>query len=1138
MPLPSIQTALRNTPKGLAVDPAWGRQLWTLLQSATGADSGRVAVCDSLGMLFLRATQASQQLDRELSNHCFQYVVDFVGGTGPLANSLAKLLQRLIGYARQCDAPAIGRWLGVVAALDPQAKTRYLLMEHLVKELKTAPPEFARQCIEGMRLQMVANQAARAFVAVFQHVPGNYWDELERGLADASLRDHMLVYLMPKVLNKEDFPRFLGRFSDMDIRLGLMKVGVELGFPADVPAELLVHPTPRVRLRALALLVGSKKKRQRVPPSVFEKLIDNNILDVFLCDSDDIETRNEFYSVFRQFLFRVRDSGSDQGFLAHVSAKVAALLRPNASYGQITQALRLMEAFPLDVPSELLLDNICSNYEDVRTAAAELLLRRTDKLSASAIKANVWPLLSDLRGRRSDGGARVLLVLVENDPTLAQPYIDELFNDLSRLHADIGPSQYTHGTFTALRYILKNRTTAHDIIGEARRAWLIVKPLLLTLDDDRAAYTFAWKVVKELTALVAEIIPTVADEAVLAAAHLLMDQLASVVHRGALSSIRPSFVRVCEECLGREPLAHYPQQWLEDIIALFDSKTQLILRRSGGVPFLVTGLLTAAPGLVDDAVTRLLEVSGRPYRSDGPERNDIPQVHGFNCLKQVFLELQPTKHTKDALVLALSNVSHETWAIRNCAVMLFTALQNRIFGSNRSGGTPASTAAKFFFARYPGVAELLESQLRQGVAGDVEAVFPVLTIISRLEGDLTQFEPLIEQCLSHSHWKVRELAARTIRKVPQTNLPNGLHGRALALRERKKVDHNLLLGDFTVLKPAVDALPTPVPEHILRVLGHRLIEGLANSSLHGPRTLALETITKVLLREYRGRPEYTDVALLALEGPAPVQLSAIEAVRGHMTPSIAARVGDLIQSDWIYLRAAALKAVKHQVPPGVVIKVDGPPEMRADALEAIAPSTTDHDAFVAAARELLGDDTPSDIQLTTTRALVTFARRTRSPHAMLLLHTALSVDDEECRLVAAHGLCTMFGVAPRVPSLVAQEFFTHFDDDAVVEHFLHLEPSVEARLAAFFSPNQVFEAESTNLYRDTVARTTQVAEAVKRRTLSPEQEAQIARQIDHENALISQHVGHLGPPGVLSWSREPLLFAAITEAGVRASCKK
>ena len=165
---------------------------------------------------------------------------------------------------------------------------------------------------------------------------------------------------------------------------------------------------------------------------------------------------------------------------------------------------------------------------------------------------------------------------------------------------------------------------------------------------------------------------------------------------------------------------------------------------------------------------------------------DIPQVHAFNCIKHIFIDSQLsslcTPYVNQVLTLSLINFYNPTWAIRNCAVMLFTALQNRLFGTSKLGDFFHAYLQDYYLLNTMALKIFCFQNLVDASAAveqdtKFNVIFPILTILSRLENPSTsdpklqKFETLLIKCLHHKYWKVREMAAKSLAAIVYHNHP-------------------------------------------------------------------------------------------------------------------------------------------------------------------------------------------------------------------------------------------------------------------------------------------------------------------------------------------------------------------------------
>lgn len=517
----------------------------------------------------------------------------------------------------------------------------------------------------------------------------------------------------------------------------------------------------------------------------------------------------------------------------------------------------------------LLTDNMTNNYEDIRTMSASILrmapkplakLSTNEEIDKLANKAKY--MISGMRGREGDGGSRVIAFVfqlydTEKGIQFAENILKTLEDEIAFANKDLAIAvreHCIHGYFTSLRMIFEqiqfeDYTIPPSVIQRSIQAiedvWNLVKNILChdspegNLPEElesnyepelEAKYgpatqvilSYSWRAVKEAAALLQtltdrlpeQLLP---DELILKGGEIILTQLATVRHRGAFSSVYPTFISCCKRCNGRPSLQTQSEKWLTENLKLVQTKAQFITRRSGGLPYLITAIITAETKNRTDLLRRtfdsLVEVAELPAISSGKEKMDLPQVHAFNCIKNLFIESDlsndSSPHLDRALQLAISSFSNEIWAIRNCAVMLFTALQNRLFGAKFD----KKISARLFFTKYRRIKPVLLNHLEkhvkyldsqdEGFGHHVETVYPVLSLLARLEGvsgfhGLDDFKPLILDCLKSRIWKIREMAARTLTAfvTPDSifdfsaellspasiKKQNELHGRCLALQ--------------------------------------------------------------------------------------------------------------------------------------------------------------------------------------------------------------------------------------------------------------------------------------------------------------------------------------------------------------------
>jgi hypothetical protein len=348
-------------------------------------------------------------------------------------------------------------------------------------------------------------------------------------------------------------------------------------------------------------------------------------------------------------------------------------------------------------------------------------------------------------------------------------------------------------------------------------------------DEDMNTQTvmsYSWRAIKESSALLGIIfekapMATLSPTDFERGGKLLLQQLAEIRHRGAFSAVSPSFVALCTRCFSSPDgsLQEMPRKWLRRNLDSIMEKSNAITRRSAGLPFLIMGVLASETDptrpLLSNTIARLDDIAVLPtIYSKNVEKIDLPQVHALNCLRLLFTDARVSQavapYIGRGLELAVCCFGSDIWAIRNCGVMLFTTLANRLFGLRKSRNELTSNfTTRSFLEKYSVVRTVLLKNLQEKVGGlecgeaaSVEMVYPALSLVARMEVDpgyqgIEEFRGLILECMRSRIWKVREMAARAytalvgpkevvsvIRELMSVGLEkqNVLHGNLCAVR--------------------------------------------------------------------------------------------------------------------------------------------------------------------------------------------------------------------------------------------------------------------------------------------------------------------------------------------------------------------
>lgn len=210
-------------------------------------------------------------------------------------------------------------------------------------------------------------------------------------------------------------------------------------------------------------------------------------------------------------------------------------------------------------------------------------------------------------------------------------------------------------------------------------------------------------------------------------------------------------------------------------------------RRSAGIPSLMTGILSAnaAYPSFETIMEDLMAIAATDANVRVTDGTHLPQVHAFNCLKDIFKSSLLTtmgnkaeKYLPQCLELAAAGLKSEAWAIRNCGLILIRSLIDNLIGTNDSKAVIESgwdgKANRISYQKYETLPHVLLNLLKSGhemmtsAASEsmrAESVFPALEIIRRsgppdaLRGEI---QTHIALYLASPVWHVREMAARTL----------------------------------------------------------------------------------------------------------------------------------------------------------------------------------------------------------------------------------------------------------------------------------------------------------------------------------------------------------------------------------------
>jgi hypothetical protein len=264
--------------------------------------------------------------------------------------------------------------------------------------------------------------------------------------------------------------------------------------------------------------------------------------------------------------------------------------------------------------------------------------------------------------------------------------------------------------------------------------------------------------------------------------------LVSIRHVGAFSAVSPVYATICNRLFksrSGDSDDFIPRRWLMENLdsLLAPSHCVSITRRSAGIPYSILAILasessssvtpervsidgmteqfTLARPLMALTMHRLFDAAQQAVDDAAVQENrtDLPQVHAFNILRTLMRDARLAEGVMpwiaNGFILAISSFGHpwcvivlitwiyDSWAIRNCATMLFSALANRMFSTNvnrdeRFANSPLTVSA--FFTKLPALLPFVRHHLVQAVEmleqdrkATHAALFPILCILTRLD---------------------------------------------------------------------------------------------------------------------------------------------------------------------------------------------------------------------------------------------------------------------------------------------------------------------------------------------------------------------------------------------------------------------
>ncbi|KAK5698319.1 hypothetical protein LTR17_023761 [Elasticomyces elasticus] len=334
--------------------------------------------------------------------------------------------------------------------------------------------------------------------------------------------------------------------------------------------------------------------------------------------------------------------------------------------------------------------------------------------------------------------------------------------------------------------------------------------------------SYCWRALRESSLLLATILQGLGpaqSTQIQQLSELCFTQLAELRHRGAFSTVAQTWIACClasrDLCteLGQQLLSH----WYAKVVAILRNNTTINTRRSAGLPALLCGILVADRNrtLIKQAFNDLEAIARTLVASEAEQEGSLPQVHAMNCLKDVLKNSRLAEASENyvpvALKLAADALQSSAWAVRNCGLMLFRAVIDRLLGTSDAHiDGHGQVQRQLSVNQHPQLLSVVLGLLRtpfdapEMTMARSEGVFPALQLLQRLEVPETQAAAArraVYALMASSQWHVREKAARTYTSLianreacqeferlldTTTTSQNALHGALLSARHIMK----------------------------------------------------------------------------------------------------------------------------------------------------------------------------------------------------------------------------------------------------------------------------------------------------------------------------------------------------------------
>lgn len=519
-----------------------------------------------------------------------------------------------------------------------------------------------------------------------------------------------------------------------------------------------------------------------------------------------------------------------------------------------------------------LLDLLMNSFEEVRQTAASILELCTPSNSSSASDARksletakeraIAMMLSSGRADHADGVAYMygLSYVLAETPVDRQSVLTTLLDktedmlnvadgDLARA-VDKFP---LHGLLTSLRYVLLRRELSNDSYPDLhervrrilQHVWTVVKPTLCDdapeghvpedMDDapdisTKDILSYCWRALKEASLLMGAMLSHALLTPCACPAEfknsmfeLCFIQLGELRHRGAFSTVAQTWTTCCSLMENDDSPLGLPG-WYERTISLLRRTLTINTRRSAGLPSLICGVLIAnrSGALFKRAFAEIEQIARENVDLESAHESSLSQVHAMNCMKDILkntrLSNKSEQYVLVALRLAADSLRSEAWAIRNCGLMLFRAVIDRLLGTNDAYvEDEVATKRRVDFEHHQDLLELVIGLLSpaptsttSGEGARNEGVFPALQLLQRAhmpESKRTEVQVAVFALTASPSWHVRDKAARTYASFVPVETTSVVLEQLLA---GPRSDHNALHGSLLCAMYIIRRLSTKI----------------------------------------------------------------------------------------------------------------------------------------------------------------------------------------------------------------------------------------------------------------------------------------------------------------------------------------